>query len=107
VARKKISPRAERRALARSAEKVARDRQRLAALEAGGSPGRPLAVESASQIEPHALSMACLRCEGPNRLEEHAAETVDSERLRVVRMVCARCGTRRAVWFRIGAMLPS
>jgi hypothetical protein len=100
-------PRAERRALARSAQKIGRGREKLASLEEGGSPERPIDVESASQIEPHALAMACLRCEGPNRLDEHAAETVDGQRLRVVRMACARCATRRAVWFRIARFLPS
>ena len=100
-------PRAERRALARSTVRLARGRERLASLEAGGSPDRPIDVESASQIEPHALALTCLRCEGPNRLEEHAAETVDGERLRVVRMVCARCAARRNLWFRIVRILPS
>ena len=100
-------PRAERRALARSAARLARGREKLASLEAGGSPERPIEVESASQIEPHALALTCLRCDGPNRLEEHAAESVDGERLRVVRMTCARCAARRAVWFRIVRILPS
>jgi hypothetical protein len=107
VVQKKLSPRAERRAFARSAEKISRGRERLAALEAGGSAGRPLVVESASQIEPHAASMACLRCEGPNRLREHAAETIEGERLRVVRMTCGRCGAERTLWFRIGTVLPN
>jgi hypothetical protein len=107
VAKRKLSPRAERRTLARSAEKLARNRERLATLEPGGSAERPVEVESASQIEPHALSTACARCEGPSRLEEHAAETVNGERLRVARLTCARCGARRAVWFRIATVLPN
>ena len=107
VAARKLSPRAERRALARSAEKIARGRERLAELAEGGSPQRPIEVESASQIEPHALALTCLRCEGPNRLEEHAALTVEGRRLRVARIVCGRCGAKRAVWFAIASVLPS
>jgi hypothetical protein len=107
VAKRSKSPRAERRERQRAADKLAGGREKLARLEAGGAPERPLQVESASQIEPGALALACLRCDGPNRLEEHAAETIDGERLRVVRMACARCGAKRAVWFQIKVTLPS
>jgi hypothetical protein len=107
VARKKLSPRAERRKDARAAERMVRDRERLARLEPGGDADRPIEVESASQVEPHALAMACLRCQGVNRLGEHAAEVVRGERLRVVRMGCPRCGAARQVWFRIAPRLPS
>jgi hypothetical protein len=75
-------------------------------MEPGGAPERPIEVESASQIEPHALGMCCLRCEGPNRLLEHAAVTVNEQGLRSVVIQCARCGARRAIWFRIAARLP-
>lgn len=107
VAKRKPTARNLRREAARGAEKLARDRERLARLEEGGSTERPIEVESASQIEPHALSLACLRCQGSNRLEEHAAATIDGERLRLVCLACARCGTRRELWFRIAARLPS
>ena len=107
MAKKKISPRNERRAAARDADKLARDREKLARLEPGGVPERPVDVESASQIEPHALAMRCLRCDGANRLVEHAAETVGGQRLRAARMACARCGATRTLWFRITAHLPS
>jgi hypothetical protein len=107
MAKKRASPRNERRAAERDAEKLARDREKLARLLAGGAPERPIDVESASQIEPHAVAMRCLRCDGAHRLVEHAAETVDGARLRVARMACVRCGTARAVWFRIAVRLPS
>jgi hypothetical protein len=103
VARKKLSPRAERRERARSADRLGRARERLARLEPGGAADRPIEVESASQVEPHALAMVCLRCDGPNRLRDHAAETFQGERLRVARMACPRCGASREVWFRIAA----
>lgn len=96
---KKPSPRAERRALARDAEKLARKREKLAELSPGGSPERPIAVETASLVEPIARGSRCARCEGSVRVEEHAVE----QRLRVARVVCASCGARRAIWFRIAA----
>jgi hypothetical protein len=101
MAKKPVSARAGRRAKERAAAKLARDRERLAALEPGGNPSRPVEVESASQVEPHALAVACLRCDGPNRLDEHAAVTGDGQLLRVARLRCAQCGARRTMWFRI------
>jgi hypothetical protein len=107
VAKRKPTARSVRREAARAGERLARDRQRLARLEEGASSERPIDVESASQIEPHAMSLACLRCEGPNRLQEHAAPSIEGERLRLVRLACSRCGTRRELWFRIVVKLPS
>ena len=107
MAKKKPSPRTERRTRVRALEKLARDRDRLARLEPGGTPERPLELESASQVEPHALATACNHCEGPNRLEEHAAQTVRGEMLRVARLACGRCGWKREIWFRIQRPLPS
>jgi hypothetical protein len=106
MAKKKPSVRRERRALARDAEKLVRDRERLARLEPGGETN-PVVVDSASQIEPHALALSCLRCAAPYRLEEHAAVTRGSERLRVTRVACPRCGSRREVWFCIAPALPN
>ncbi|HEY4015650.1 MAG TPA: hypothetical protein VGM06_20060 [Polyangiaceae bacterium] len=107
MAGKRLRPRAERRQAARSEDRIARGRERLARLDPGGVPERPIDVESASQIEPHAAATACLRCEGANRLKEHAAEIVGGDRLRIVRMECARCGTKRDLWFRIMTPLLS
>jgi hypothetical protein len=109
----KKRPRTERRERERALDKLGRDRERLARLEPGGTPERPVVVESASQIEPHALAMSCLRCDGEERLDEHAAVTVPASggagevRLRVTRLRCARCGARREVWFSIAPSLPS
>lgn len=99
--------RAARRLLARQEAKLARARERLADLDPGGAPHRPLEVESASEVEPRARSMPCPKCEGELRVEEHAAATIDSVRLRIARMVCARCGSRRSIYFRLGSPLPS
>jgi hypothetical protein len=107
MAQRKRSPRAERRAADRAAEKLARGRERLAHLEPGGDRSRPLEVESASQVEPHALGLPCLRCDGPLRLEEHAAVTIDEGRLRVAKLICPACGARREAWFRLVVRLPN
>ena len=101
MARKKLSPRAARREGERAAAKLADSRERLAVLDAGGAPSRPVVLESASQVEGHARSLACSRCDGAYRIEEHAAETVDGARLRVVRITCSACGARRLVYFRL------
>jgi hypothetical protein len=107
-------PRTERREAARDAAKAARVRVKLAALERGGAPDRPIEVTSASIIEPHAGSMPCAACGNASvRVDEHVARTLDgmdgepARRLRVVHVVCPRCGTRREVYFRIGTVLPS
>ena len=107
-------PRTERREAARDEAKLARVRTKLAALEPGGAPDRPIEVTSASIIEPHASSMTCAACDNQGvRVEEHVAQTVPAagseppRRLRVVHALCLRCGTRREVYFRIGSVLPS
>ena len=59
----KKRPRTERRERERALDKLARDREKLARLELGGSAERPIELESASQVEPHARSLRCTRCE--------------------------------------------
>jgi RNase P subunit RPR2 len=107
VAKKKLSARAERREAARATEKLGRAREVLARLEPGGAAARPIEVQSASQIEPHATALPCLRCDGSLRLDEHAAVTLGGDRLRLVKLHCALCGTKREAWFRIVTNLPS
>jgi hypothetical protein len=99
--KKPSSARGERRARDHALAKLARERERLAMIEDGGSPSRPIDVESASQVEPHARSIPCARCGQALRVDEHAAETVDGVRLRIARMACANCGAHRAIYFRI------
>ena len=107
MGKRKPSARTERRTAARAAEKLARDRQRLARVEPGGTPQRPIQLESASQVEPHAMAMRCLRCDGPGRLEDHSAVTVKAEILRAVVLRCTYCGTKRELWFRIAPPLSN
>jgi hypothetical protein len=101
VAAKKASARTVRRERERATRKDVRDRTRLAAMEPGGAPDRPLEVSTASLVEPTAASLGCALCAGSLRIEEHAAETIDGVSLRVVRARCSRCGAPRAIWFRI------
>jgi hypothetical protein len=99
--RKKLSPKAERRAKERAAEKLGKRREKLAKIEAGGSPQRPIEVVSASVVVPAAMSLPCPTCLGACRVEEHAAEIVDGKRLRIARMQCSQCGAKRSVYFMI------
>ena len=99
--RRRSFQRAERREAARATEKLGRAREALARLEAGGAAGRPIEVDSASQIVPRVLAWPCLRCDGALRLDEHAAV----HGLRVARLLCPQCGARREVWFRLAPSL--
>jgi ribosomal protein L44E len=124
MAKKKLSPRTERRSFDRAAKKLGEGRERLARLEPGGDPTRPVPLESASQVEPHALALPCLRCGSAYRLDEHAAVPVPRaprasgdhggsreagapEILRVAKLRCSQCGARREVWFRLAPALPN
>jgi DNA-directed RNA polymerase subunit M/transcription elongation factor TFIIS len=106
-AKKKTSARAARREAERAALKLARDRERLAALEPGGAPERPIDLTSASEVEVSARSMPCPRCGGEVRVDEHLAETVGASRLRIAKVSCPGCGHRRAIYFRLGGLLPN
>jgi hypothetical protein len=106
MAKKKLSGRAERRDLERRAQKLTRDLERLATLAPGGAPDRPIDIDSPSQLEVHARSAPCPLCRGSLRVEEHAAETVDGSRLRIARVVCEACRSRRSLYYRLrGAAL--
>ncbi len=84
--------RAQRRKAERATRKLEDARLKLALLEEGFSADRPIAVDSASQIEPHARSMRCPMCDEPFHVLEHDAR-------RVVRVGCKRCGRRFEVHF--------
>lgn len=101
MAGKPRTPRGERRARARAHEEMVHDLDRLAKLKPGGAPTHPLVVTSPAQVDVIAAATPCPLCEGTLHLEEHAAETIDGEWLRVARMHCAMCGTRRELYFRV------
>jgi hypothetical protein len=94
-------PRAVRRELERELGRLEGAREKLARLEEGGSPERPIAVASASTVESRALALGCARCEGELRLEEHTAVRADSAPLRLVRARCRSCHALREVWLHI------
>lgn len=105
-------PRTERREAEREGVKLAKARLKLASLEAGGSPERPIEVTSASIVEPHAAGLACAACGGSTRVEEHAAVSIadangSSRALRIARVRCTRCGTSRDIYFRLGTVLAN
>ena len=102
-----MKKRAERREAERAREKLIEARERLARLEPGSGPDRPIEVASASLVEPRALSLRCLRCDGELRLDEHLAIQSGDRRLRLTRLVCRACGTRRELYFRLGTTLAS
>lgn len=107
MAKRKARARTVRREQERKAEKLERDLDRLAALERGGSPERPIELESASQVEVHARATPCHRCRGTVRVEEHTAGSFGSGRLRVALVACPACGARRALYFRLAPELAN
>ncbi len=107
MAKKKLSPNAQRRAAERAREKIADASEKLARLEPGGAPERPIEIETASLVEPHARSIPCLRCGHEVRVVDHEAKTIGERRLRVVRTKCTRCGAIRVFYMRITTPLSS
>ncbi len=89
------------------ARMLASDREKLAALEPGGTAERPIDVVSSPVIDIRAKAMPCLRCQGEVNLEEQTAEMVDGKSLRLAHLTCVRCGSKRKVWFRITSPLPN
>jgi len=103
MAARKPRPRTAARARAREQERLVRDLEQLASLEPGGSPERPMAIESPALVEPIANAHPCPLCRHTLRLEEHAVEDVDGDLLRVARVTCTNCGVGRRLWFRLEA----
>jgi len=100
-------PALDRRKREKAARKLALDKDRLAALEPGGSAERPITVESAAIVEERARSIGCHQCGGPVGIEDHQVEKHDEELLRVLDLKCKQCHARRRLWMRIRPVLPS
>ncbi|MBS1123302.1 MAG: hypothetical protein H6Q90_5530 [Deltaproteobacteria bacterium] len=100
----KKRPRTERRIDERAARQLVRDREKLAALVAGGSAERPIHVDSASVVEVRVRALACPQCEGEYRLIEHRAP---ASGLREVSVICNRCHVPRTLWFKLVSRDPS
>jgi predicted RNA-binding Zn-ribbon protein involved in translation (DUF1610 family) len=103
MAKRKTTGRARtsRRAALRAADKRVEQRARLMSLEPGGSPERPIEIESPSVVELRASAFLCPRCEVAFRVEAHRAPSVEGMRLREAEVACPRCGQRRSIWFRL------
>jgi len=101
VPKKPKRDRTVRREAARAAAALATNRERLFALEPGGSPERPIEVDAVPIVELRAAAVACPRCAGRHRLQEHAAVVLAGVRLREARLRCDACGSRRSLWFRL------
>ena len=97
-------PRTDRRIAERDARKLVRDREKLAALSAGGAREHPISVTSAAVIEVRVRSMQCPQCLGEYRIGDHAAP---ASGLRELSVRCQLCGTPRTLWFRIVSDEPN
>ncbi len=84
-----------------AARQHVRDLERLAGLEPGGAPDRPIEVEAPPVVDIMAEQRPCPLCQGSLHLLEHAAETIEGERLRVARVKCTTCGSAREIYFRL------
>lgn len=76
-----------------------RDLERLARLETGGSPERPIVIDSPARVEIIAQAKPCPLCAGSLHVEEHAAAVSAGVRLRIARVACTQCRTRRSFYF--------
>ena len=99
--------RTQRRQDERALQKLAVAKEKLATFEEGGSPDRPIALESASQVEVHAASMTCPVCGDHYRVEEHTVLVHGGRSLRVAHVLSRQCGRERKIYFAVRAALPN
>ena len=105
MTRKKKRPRTHRRQLQRKLDKLAAQRRKLYALEAGGHIDRPIEVAATSQIDGLVRGMRCAGCDEPVRIE-HETATVHAGRVtRSLRLKCRQCGELRNAYFAVRALL--
>lgn len=107
VAKKKPRARTSRRAEERKVKKLREDLEKLAHLEEGGSPENPFVISSPVQVDARTEATPCPLCEGRLHLDEHVAQVIDGERLRVARCHCVECGTEREFYFHLQNPLQS
>jgi len=100
-------PRAQRRAEGRRDAKIVRERERLATLEPGGTPERPIEVVTAALVEPKARSTPCPVCSAAVRVAEHTARSVRGVPLRLAHVACPMCGHARVIYFVIREPMPN
>jgi hypothetical protein len=88
----------------KSARRLVRDRERLAAMSRGGAREHPIEVASAAVVEVRTAAMACPQCGGEYRIAEHRSA---GDGLRCVDVVCRQCGVPRTLWFRLVSAEPN
>jgi len=101
-------PRTVRRELDREQAKLLVAKEKLWALGEGASPQRPIALESASQVEIHAASLTCPICGDHFRVLEHTVmHLADNRSLRVTRVLSPQCGRQRDLYFALRPALTN
>ncbi len=93
--------RAERRLQARTEQRLTRELDRLARMQPGGAPDRPLVIDTPAVVELRAVARPCPLCGGSLRLKAHTAEVIEDVRLRVAAVACTACGSERSLYFRL------
>ncbi|CAN5321597.1 hypothetical protein BH09MYX1_BH09MYX1_50980 [soil metagenome] len=96
-----------RREQDRESAKLVAAKEKVAAFDEGASPDRPIALESASQVEVHASSMTCPICGDSYRVNDHTVLVHKGQSLRVAHVVSPQCGRERRLYFAIHAALPN
>jgi hypothetical protein len=97
--------RTEIRSAQRDAVKDAKHRLKLASLELGGAPERPIRVSSASVVEPHVESMPCVICGSKMRVTSHEVLHLKGEVIRHITSMCVQCGIARPLYLVASALL--
>lgn len=100
----KKRPRTERRERERAVKSLVRDREKLALLSPGGSPDRPITIESPSVIEPRLRSLPCPQCDGELQVRDHRAAGAG---LRELDVICKQCHAPRTLYFQLVVDQPN
>jgi hypothetical protein len=103
MAKKQKRARSVRREADRAQEKLAATARKLVALEPGGSPDRPIEIESASVVETDAGSQPCSICGGSPQVLDHRVLEHQGRRLRVAALRCKQCGEAWSRYYWIAA----
>lgn len=107
MARRRSTPRAARRTSERQAKKIRDDLEKLAHLEPGGAAENAIEIHSPVQVDARTQATPCPLCEGRLTLDEHTAETIEGQRLRIAKCHCVECGTAREIYFHLVSPLQS
>ncbi len=101
----KKRPRTVRRERLRKLDKLAAQRRKLAALEAGGHIDRPITLASASMIAGWVRQLRCAGCDERLRIEHETATRHAGRVIRQLRLQCYQCGEPRVVYVALRAVL--